>query len=213
MKKRGLIAILAILLLAGASYILGWSTFFTVSAVEIKGTNLYLPQSIKPGEKLARVEPRAVAATYEKIDFVRDANVSRNWISGKVTITITMRTPIAIYNNLAIDALGKSFALDQQSSKSLPRIQAPTATAAVSAVDFFTNLPQEMKSGMTALEVKSSGVYVLHIKVDTRLIQVVWGTATENTLKTRVYKALLAQRENAKIIKMDLSAPHAPIVR
>lgn len=212
MKTKGLIAILAILLLAGASYILGWSTFFTVSSVEIKGTNTYLPQSIKTGEKLARVEPRAVAATYEKIDFVRDANVSRNWISGKVTITITMRTPIAIYNNLAIDDLGKSFAINQQSSKSLPRIQAPTATAAVSAVDFFTKLPQEMKSGMSTLEVKSSGVYVLLIKVDTRLVQVIWGSATENTLKTRVYKALLAQRENAKIIKMDLSAPHAPIV-
>ncbi|MEI7539920.1 MAG: hypothetical protein WCJ89_00420 [Actinomycetes bacterium] len=218
MKNKWIVAIIALLLLAGSSYILGWSTFFTVSSVEIKGTNSpgmampNLPQDIKPGEKLARVEPRAVAATYEKIDFIRDAKVSRNWISGKVTISITMRTPIAIYNNRAIDALGKSFELKDQSPNSLPLIQAPTAAVAVSAVDFFKTLPEEIKSGMSVLKVESSGVYVLQVKVNGRMVEVMWGVGTENDLKAKVYRALLAQKENAKIIRMDLSAPHAPIV-
>ena len=104
MKKKRLIALLAIVLLTAASYVLGWSTLFTVSSVQIQGTGIYLPITVKTGEKLARVEPRAVAASYEKYDFIQDAKVSRNWLTGKVTITITARTPIAIYNNQAIDA-------------------------------------------------------------------------------------------------------------
>ena len=213
MKNKRLLAILAILILAGSSYVLGWSTLFTVSSVEIKGTSNYLPQNVKTGEKLARVEPRAVAATYEKFDFIRDAKVSRNWITGKVTISITERTPIAIYNSLAIDELGKVFAIKGQITQSLPTIQAPTADAAVAAVDFFTALPDEIKSAMTILKVRGTGAYVLEVNMGDRVLEVRWGTPTDNALKAKVYKALLAQSENSKIKRMDLSAPHAPIVK
>ena len=106
MKNKRLIALAAAIFVGAASYALGWSTLFTVSSVEVTGTDQRLPQSIKVGEKLARVEPRAVAATYEKFAFVQDAQVSRNWISGKVTISITSRTPVAIFNNQAIDDYG-----------------------------------------------------------------------------------------------------------
>ncbi len=219
MRKKRLTAFLAVLLLVGASYVLGWSTFFTVSSVEIKSTNSrgmampYLPQSIKVGEKLARVEPRSVAAIYEKINFIQDAKVSRNWLTGKVSITITMRTPIAIYNNQAIDSFGKAFEIKGQLLKSLPSIQALTVEDAISAVDFFTTLPDEIKSGMTVLKVRSTGAYVLEVNVGDRMIEVIWGPPRDNALKAKVYKVLLAQSENAKIYKMDLSAPHAPIVK
>ena len=213
MKKKRLIALLAILLLAAASYVLGWSTLFTVSSVEIKGTANYLPITVKTGEKLARVEPRAVAAIYENYDFIRDAKVSRNWLTGKVTITITARTPIAIYNNQAIDELGKAFVIKGPVPASLPTIQAATADAAIAAVDFYSVLPQEIKSGMTVLKVRSTGAYVLEVNVGDRIIEVRWGVPTDNALKAKVYKALLAESENAKIKRMDLSAPHAPIVK
>ena len=213
MKKKRLIALLAILLLAAASYVLGWSTLFTVSSVEIKGTANYLPITVKTGEKLARVEPRAVAAIYENYDFIRDAKVSRNWLTGKVTITITARTPIAIYNNQAIDELGKAFVIKGPMPASLPTIQAATADAAIAAVDFYSALPQEIKSGMTVLKVRNTGAYVLEVNVGDRIIEVRWGVPTDNALKAKVYKALLAQSENAKIKRMDLSAPHAPIVK
>ena len=72
MRNKKLAGLLALTLLAGASYILGWSTLFTVSSVQITGSKSYLPIMIKNGEKLARVEPRAVGAMYEKYDFVKD---------------------------------------------------------------------------------------------------------------------------------------------
>ena len=213
MKNRRLIALAAAIILALASYALGWSTLFTVSSVEVKGTDQFLPQSVKVGEKLARVEPRAVAATYEKFAFVKDAQVSRNWISGKVTISITSRTPVAIFNNQAIDDSGKAFVVKGQLPADLPQIQAGTVDIAVTAVGFMTTLPDEIRSNLKVLKVRSTGAYVMDVDVQGRKVEVRWGFATDNELKAKVYKALLEQPENAKLKRMDLSAPHAPIVK
>jgi cell division septal protein FtsQ len=213
MKNKRLIALAAAIILALASYALGWSTLFTVSSVEVKGTDQFLPQSVKVGEKLARVEPRAVAATYEKFAFVKDAQVSRNWISGKVTISITSRTPVAIFNNQAIDDSGKAFVVKGQLPADLPQIQAGTVDIAVTAVGFMTTLPDEIRSNLKVLKVRSTGAYVMDVDVQGRKVEVRWGFATDNELKAKVYKALLEQPENAKLKRMDLSAPHAPIVK
>jgi len=213
MKKKPLIALATAIIVGLASYALGWSTLFTVSSVEIKGTDQFLPQNVKVGEKLARVEPRAVASTYENFAFVQDAQVSRNWISGKVTISITTRTPVAIFNNQAIDASGKAFMVKGDLPAALPQIQAGNIEIAVTAVEFMTSLPDEIRSDLKILKVRSTGAYVLEVDVEGRKVEVRWGLATDNELKAMVYKALLAQPENAKLKRMDLSAPHAPIVK
>ena len=213
MKKKPLIALATAIIVGVASYALGWSTLFTVSSVEIKGTDQFLPQNVKVGEKLARVEPRAVASTYENFAFVQDAQVSRNWISGKVTISITTRTPVAIFNNQAIDASGKAFMVKGALPAALPQIQAGNIEIAVTAVEFMTSLPDEIRSDLKILKVRSTGAYVLEVDVEGRKVEVRWGLATDNELKAKVYKALLAQPENAKLKRMDLSAPHAPIVK
>jgi cell division septal protein FtsQ len=213
MKNKRLLALVTAIIVGLASYALGWSTLFTVSSVEIKGTDQFLPQSVKVGEKLARVEPRAVASTYENFAFVQDAQVSRNWISGKVTISITTRTPVAIFNNQAIDDSGKAFVVKGNLPAALPQIQASNVEIAVTAVEFMTSLPDEIRSGLKILKVRSTGAYVMDVDVEGRKVEVRWGFATDNELKAKVYKALLAQPENAKLKRMDLSAPHAPIVK
>ena len=213
MKNRRLIALGTAIIVGLAAYALGWSTLFTVSSVEVKGTDQFLPQNVKVGEKLARVEPRAVAAAYESFAFVQDAQVSRNWISGRVTISITTRTPIAIFNNQAIDDSGKAFVVKGNLPAALPQIQAGNIEIAIAAVDFMTSLPDEIRSGLKILKVRSTGAYVLEVDVEGRKVEVRWGFSTDNELKAKVYKALLAQPENAKLKRMDLSAPHAPIVK
>ena len=213
MKNKRLIALATAIFVGAASYALGWSSLFTVSSVEVTGTDQRLPQNIKVGEKLARVEPRAVAATYEKFAFVQDAQVSRNWISGKVTISITSRTPVAIFNNQAIDDSGKAFVVKGQLPAALPQIQASSVEIAVTAVEFMKSLPEEIRSNLKILKVRSTGAYVMDVDVQGRKVEVRWGFATENELKAKVYKALLEQPENAKLKRMDLSAPHAPIVK
>jgi len=40
-------------------------------------------------------------------------------------------------------------------------------------------------------------------------LEIRWGTDSENELKLKVYKALIALPENAEIKRVDVSAPHA----
>ena len=213
MKKRRLVVALTLILFALAAYALGWSNLLTVSSVEIKGTGTYLSTTIKPGERLARIEPRAVAKEYEKLDWVQRAEVSRNWINGKITITITERLPIAIFNDRAIDKDGVSFAITNQSTKGLPRIQAPSIDSAITAAAFFSALPQEIASSVQLVKVGNGEMYTLQMQATGHVIEVVWGSSQDNALKATVYKALIARAENSKIHQLDLSAPHAPIAK
>jgi len=180
--NRRLALFSSLALLAIATYILGWSSFFTVSSVEITGTKTQLSSDISTGEKLARIEPRAIAAKFETLDWVAEAKVSRNWINGKVSIEITERTPVAIFNKIVFDSAGNSFVLRGTPSSPLVQIQASDLGAAKKAVTFFSSLPVDLKSALMELKLK-------------------------------VYKALIALPENASIKRVDVSAPHAPIVK
>ena len=211
--NRRLILLISAVLLVGAAYVLGWSTLFTVSSIEIKGSSTQVSTGIVKGQKLARVEPRAVAAQFENLDWVADAKVSRNWINGTVTIDVTERTPIAIYNNKVIDSMGKSFVLRGTPSTQLVQIQAGDLTAATKAVTFFTTLPADLKSALTVVKVRSTGALVLIVNNAGKNLEIRWGIDGENELKLKVYKALIALPENASIKRVDVSAPHAPIVK
>ena len=199
--------------LAAATYVLGYSSFFTVSSVEVIGSKTAINSGVSIGQKLARVEPRAIAAKFETLDWVESADVSRNWINGKVTIQLTQRTPIAIFNNQVIDSTGKSFQLRSTPSKPLVQIQAGDLQAAISAVEFFTSLPEDLKSALTVVKVRSTGAFVLEINNAGKNLEIRWGTNTDNELKLKVYRALLALPENSAIKRVDVSAPHAPIVK
>ena len=211
--NRRLIVIISTVIFAAATYVLGYSTLFTVSSVEIIGSNSAINSGVSVGQKLARVEPRAIAAKFETLDWVESADVSRNWISGKVTIQLTQRTPIAIFNNQVIDSTGKIFQLRSAPSKPLVQIQAGDLQAAVSAVEFFTSLPEDLKSALTVVKVRSTGAFVLEIDNAGKNLEIRWGTNSDNELKIKVYKALLALPENSAIKSIDVSAPHAPIVK
>jgi cell division septal protein FtsQ len=210
-RRLALFASLALLTIA--AYILGWSSFFTVSSVEITGTKTQLSSGISKGEKLARIEPRAIAAKFETLDWVADAKVSRNWINGKVSIEITERTPVAIFNNIVFDSNGNSFALRGTPSSPLVQIQASDLVAAKKAVTFFSSLPADLKSALMVVKVRSSGSLVLEVNNAGKNLEIRWGDNSDNELKLKVYKALIALPENASIQRVDVSAPHAPIVK
>lgn len=211
--NRRLILLVAAVLLIVVTYILGWSSLLTVSSIEINGSSTQISTGIIKGQKLARVEPRAVAAEYENLDWVANAKVTRNWINGKVTIDLTERTPVAIYNNLVIDSTGKSFVLRGTPLTPLVQIQAGDLATAIKAVIFFTALPTDLKAALTVVKVHSTGVFVLEINNAGKNLEIRWGNDGDNELKLRVYKALIAMPENAAIKRVDVSAPHAPIVK
>jgi cell division septal protein FtsQ len=211
--KRKLIAGLVVAILAGATYLLGYSSFFTVSSVEVIGSNRAITTGITKGQKLARVEPRAVSAKLENLDWVESADISRNWINGKVVVQLTQRTPIATFKNQVIDSSGTSFVPQGARPSGLVDIQAADIKDATKAVNFFTQLPAELKSTLTVVKVRSTGALVLITENNGKKLEIRWGTNSENELKLKVYKALLALPENAEVKRVDVSAPHAPIVK
>jgi len=211
--NRRLILVASGLLLALATYILGWSTFFTVSSVTVKGTDTPIISGVLVGQKLARVEPRAVEAKIEKLEWVANAEVSRNWINGNVAISVTERIPVAIFNNQVIDSNGKSFAIRSPITTRLVQIQAIDLATAVKAVSFFVSLPPDLMSAIRVIKVRATGALVLETDRGGKKLEIRWGIDTEKELKLRVYKEVLALPENKSIKRVDVSAPRAPIVK
>ena len=105
LSKAPLIGVLIAALFAGLVYLFAWSSIFAVSTISITGaptteTEKTISQiaAISPGQKLARVEPRAIAHRIEDLAWIKSVEISRNWINGKVEIVITPRTPSAYFN-------------------------------------------------------------------------------------------------------------------
>jgi cell division septal protein FtsQ len=211
--KRSLIAGIVVALLAGLTYVLGYSTLFTVSSIEVIGSTRPLNTGIVKGQKLARVEPRAIETQLGKLDWVKSADVSRNWINGKVVVELTSRVPIAIFENQVIDSTAASFVPQGKRPEGLIQIQAAEIEDAKRAVSFLTQLPDELKSSLMVVKVRSTGALVLITKNNGKDIEIRWGNDSDNELKLKVYRALIALPENADIKRVDVSAPHAPIVK
>lgn len=211
--KRRLIAAGVVAAIAGATYVLGYSSFFTVSSVEVVGSTKAINTGIIKGQKLARVEPRAVATRLEKLNWIESVDISRNWVNGKVVVELNQRTPIATFKNQVIDSTGTSFVPQGARPEGLIEIQAGSTEDATKAVNFFTQLPEELKSSLTVVKVRVSGAFVLITENNGKKLEIRWGTDSENELKLKVYKALIALPENAEIKRVDVSAPHAPIVK
>jgi cell division septal protein FtsQ len=213
MKKRFIYIALPIFLLFSSAYILGYSTIFTVSSVEIIGINSTINPGVVKGEKLARIQPRVIATRFENLAWVEKAEVSRNWINGKVTIQILERTPIAVFNGKAFDKEGKSFVPQSANNSELVQIQATDSESALEAVDLMTVLDSQIKQSLRTITVQRTGSFDLVLTQDSRAVEVKWGLNKENELKTRVYAEIIALPENYKVTRIDLSAPHAPIVK
>ncbi len=197
--KRRLIAAAVVAVIAGATYVLGYSSFFTVSSVEVVGSTKAINTGIIKGQKLARVEPRAVATRLEKLNWIESVDISRNWINGKVVVELKQRTPIATFKNQVIDSTGTSFVPQGDTPEGLIEIQAGSTEDATKAVNFFTLLPEELKSSLTVVKVRVSGAFVLITENNGKKLEIRWGTDSENELKLKDYKALIALPENAEI--------------
>jgi cell division septal protein FtsQ len=213
MKKRFTFIALPILLLAGSAYLLGYSTVFTVSNVEIIGIKSAINPGVSKGEKLARIQPRVIATKFENLAWVKNAEVSRNWFNGKVTIRIIERTPIAIYNDKAFDIEGKTFDLQGSGTSELVQIQASDTKSALEALDLLTVLDSQIKQSLRTVTVQKTGSLDLLLAQDSGTLEIKWGLNSENELKTRVYEEIIALPENNRVTRIDLSAPHAPIVK
>ncbi len=212
--------ILSLIIFVGLIYLLAWSSVFTVKDIKVLGAptkvskELVLKTSeITIGQKLARIEPRSAEHRIESLAWVKKISISRNWISGEVTLAITPRTPKAYYNGKTLDATGAIFELPGFDGGKLPQVTAATPGLGIEAVALFRDLPVDFREQVTSLSAINEANFSLVINHKGRSLSVKWGANAENPLKVQVIQALLDQPENKRIKRVDLSAPHAPIVK
>ncbi len=218
-RTRMAISILFIVLVS-AAYVLGWSSLFTVKQVVVVGSpnpseTFVIEHSIRIGGKMARLESQTLSKSLEKYTWLDHSNISRNWLKGIVTVRVWTRTPIAQFQGHLVDDAGVVFDLPSVDTTHMPTITGSHNSSAKFAVNILTALPQQLRVQVADIVVRGSDSAILTINDLTlkRALTVAWGDETNMALKVKVYQALIALPENSKIQEIDLSAPHAPIVK
>lgn len=219
-RKHRFITLLAIFLVAGLAYLLGWSNALTIKEISYTGAPTKNSEvtvknltNLKVGDRLARIEIRKIAGRIQTLPWVESADLSRNWISGKIVVAITPRMPIATFNGQLMDASGKRFELPGGFDSKLPSVFAKDAKSGLAAIKLFTKLPTEFSTRTSGFTATSPENIYFKISEGKRSLMVIWGADNELTLKLKVYKALVALPENSKIKKIDLTEPRSPIVK
>ena len=216
--------ILGVLIIVLA-YFLGWSSIFSVKQVEVAGAPTAAVQAeiekksqIEVGQQLARVNPQSVSRIIEKLSWIKEASISRDWLSGVVAIEITPREPLAFFNSdqvpgQTIDEEGQLFSLPGYKNPDLALISAKSPDSALKANELFTALPENFRRSITSMMATSSNTFTLNSTLEGRDIRIRWGDSQEMALKISVINSLLKLPENKKIKIIDVVAPHAPIVK
>jgi cell division septal protein FtsQ len=218
------LAIMGVVIIALA-YLLGWSSIFSVKKVEITGAptaavlaNIEMKSQIEVGQQLARVNPQSAGRKIEKLSWVKDVAISRNWLSGAVAIKINPRQPLAFFNSdqvpgQTIDEEGQLFSLPGYTNPDLALISAKSPDSALKANELFTALPENFRKNITSMLATSSNTFTLNSTLEGRDIRIRWGDSQDMVLKISVINSLLKLPENKKIKLIDVVAPYAPIVK
>ena len=218
-------AALALLIFGGGSYLLGWSNLLTVRSIEITGAPneqakdlIVRSLDLQTGAKLARIDPRSISARLATNNWIETSQVSRNWLNGKVEITVIPRTPVALYTEpgqpqVALDASGKTFNLPADLPDGLPKVTATSVASGLAAIKVFTELPTEFSANIDRLSAARPSNLLIYGVFSGRDLRIIWGDGLDTDLKIKVITALLDQPENKLIRMIDVTAPHAPIVK
>jgi cell division protein FtsQ len=207
------------------AYLLGWSSFFSVKGVEISGAptpavqvEIEKKSQVAVGQQLARVNPQSAARKIEKSPWIKDAKISRDWLSGVVRIDVTPREPLAFFNSdqvpgQTIDEDGQLFTLPGYTNPDLALISAKSPESALKANELFTQLPENFRAQITSMLATSSNTFTLISVINGRELRIRWGDNQDMALKISVINKLLKLPENKRIKLIDVVAPYAPIVK
>ena len=224
-KFLSLPSVIIFVIVGALAYLLGWSSIFTVTSVEISGAptaaiqvEIEKKSQIKIGQQLARVNPQSVARKVEKSPWIKDVAISRDWLSGLVRIEVNPRQPLAFFNSdqvpgQTIDEEGRLFSLPGYTNPDLALISAKSPESALEANELFTQLPKNFRAQITSMTATSSNTFTLNSVIEGREIRIRWGDSQDMALKISVINKLLKLPENKRITLIDVVAPYAPIVK
>lgn len=233
--RRLFILLLAITLISGSSYLLGWSSVFTVSKITIEGTSsrteIFHKLSsdsieLAVGSKLARIETRAIKRSIGMLEWIDEVNVSRDWFDKSINVSVREKKAVAkaitSKNGLInFDVSGEIFkpisASQQSIQERLPLVitEGNDSAQLASVASLLAQMPTQMADlilNLKSISVANSGYIQMETKVNELPLRIDWGLVSDIDLKIEVLNALLKLPENKRIKRIDLSQPELPIV-
>lgn len=233
--RRLFILLLAITLISGSSYLLGWSSVFTVSKITIEGTSsraeIFRKLSsdsieLAVGSKLARIETRAIKRSIGMLEWIDEVNVSRDWFDKSINVSVREKKAVAkaitSKNGLInFDVSGEIFkpisASQQSIQERLPLVitEGNDSAQLASVASLLAQMPTQMADlilNLKSISVANSGYIQMETKVNELPLRIDWGLVSDIDLKIEVLNALLKLPENKRIKRVDLSQPELPIV-
>ncbi|MFM2270327.1 MAG: hypothetical protein RIS01_356 [Actinomycetota bacterium] len=233
--RRLFILLLAITIISGSSYLLGWSSVFTVSKITVEGTSsraeIFRKLSsdsieLAVGSKLARIETRAIKRSIGMLEWIDEVNVSRDWFDKSINISVREKKAVAkaitTKNGLInFDVSGEIFkpisASQQSIQERLPLVitEGNDSAQLASVASLLAQMPTQMADlilNLKSISVANSGYIQMETKVNELPLRIDWGLVSDIDLKIEVLNALLKLPENKRIKRVDLSQPELPIV-
>jgi cell division septal protein FtsQ len=226
--RRTLITTFTVVLIGGVAYGLGWSNIFQVKAVSITGSahineiNQALNAggiNLTLGQRMARIDVKAIGNVLGGVDWIESDEVSRNWISGRLSIKVQERSALASF----LTSEGGIAYFDKNGAVFHSPVELPTLPPVIltkddasyrqSAAQFIASLPADLIASFQGLTIYSPDHIVLASGISGSDIKINWGSAADLSLKVKVLRALLALPENSSAKLFDLSNPQAPTVR
>lgn len=236
------VLVLSIVILALATYILGWSQMFTVEKIIIDSKDKKIvndvmdkitkqPAVVEIGQPLARVDRREIATRLREMLWVENIKLERRLLSGELHISIIARDPIGRLiprDSTNVNSIGF---IDQD----LENFYLPTeAVARALAAGEWSEMPEisiqndsrELRSDIAqlikTLQGKSLKVERVNAKdqisISTKLVNqgrrldISWGSVKDLELKIEIMNRLLELKANKSVKNLNLSNPTSPIV-
>ncbi len=218
--RRAVVGLLVVALVAGAAWVVGWSSVLAVQQVEVTGVTgaerraVQALVEIPDGTPLVRVDTAAVEQRVRSRVTVAEASVTRAW-PGTLVVRVVPRTAAVVVRDPrgrleVVDATGVAFGVVRKAPAGIPVVTATgsrgaTPEAMRTALGLLEALPEHLEKDVTAVTVSSADLVQLTLGKRT----IVWGGAADAERKVAIIEALL--RTKAKVI--DVSAPDTPVTR
>lgn len=234
--------VISILILALATYILGWSQIFTVEKIIVDSKDKKIvedvmskitqaPAVVEIGQPLARVDRREIATRLREMLWVENIKLDRRLLTGELHIGVIARNPIGRLipkDSTNVESIGFI-------DRDLENFYLPAeAVARALASGEWSQMPEisiqkdskELRSDIARLiqTLKDNSLKVERViakdqlAISTRLVKegrrldISWGSVKDLELKIEIMNRLLELKANKSVKNINLSNPISPIV-
>ena len=231
--------ILVTLLFAALAYVLGWTNVFAVKSFEVVDENpdrktvieKTLDLASQVGKPIARIDRRELNGKLRNLTWASQVDLSRNFVTGKVTLAIEPEVVMARLNSSWTAAPGQipflaedlSVIYVNQDEANFLEVSELLKKGSVLPEINMGSEDDQLKGSLRDLVAKLNEWTILGINapdggnisstliLDSRRLEVYWGNVKELDLKLEVLNRLLELKENRRAKSFDLSNPLSPI--